>query len=148
MRHKRWNWMDIDALSWFLDPILAILPFIFFVTATFFLRGWRHSSWVYTYCQNKIRTLTFYFPSSHLVFRWSQDSLPRTRTMAQIVLLTCGFCKMMWLKSNQIPTKTLFWVWVSLNQACQTQTTSRASNATKTDKRAAKVGQILQHIMI
>jgi len=39
-----------------------------------------------------------------------------------------------------------------LNQACQTQTTSRAANATKTDKRAAKVftyvGQILQNIMI
>jgi len=41
-----------------------------------------------------------------------------------------------------------------LDQACQTQTTSRATNSTKTDKRAAKVfkksllGQILQNIMI
>ncbi len=40
-----------------------------------------------------------------------------------------------------------------LEQACQTQTTSRAANATKTDKRASKVfkksyvGQILQNMI-
>jgi hypothetical protein len=64
------------------------------------------------------------------LFAFDGPNFSQIEVMADSILITnlmILICKKMNIKKN------------TLNQACQTQTTLRATNATKTDKRAAKV---------